>query len=245
MSEKLTDMKEVSHIARSFMRKWDTGVLSTQFSKNDSEYPLGSVTPYVLTEEGDVIILISDIAIHTRNVKANPRVGFTVFDMESSHKQASSRVMLIGDASVVKEGDTGYETVSEKYFTFFPMARNYFKAHGFDFWRIRPNHVHFIQGFGKIYTFEASEGWHTEAPTWLGEEQGAITHMNDDHKDTLVAFGEKLLEKKAEEVSLISVDREGFHMKMDNSIHYINFLNDAGDAQGLHREFVALAKSVK
>ncbi len=245
MSERLTDMKEVSHVARSFMRNWDTGVLSTQFTKSESDYPLGSVCPFVLTEEGDVIILISDIAIHTKNIKANPKVGFTVFDMTSSHKQASSRVMLIGDASVVKEGDDNYKSVSEKYFTFFPMARNYFKAHGFDFWRIRPNHIHFIQGFGKIYTYEASEGWKTEAPEWHGEEQGAIDHMNEDHADTLISFGEKLLDKTAKEVSLISVDREGFHMKIDDNIHYLNFLADAGDAKGLHREFVKLAKSVK
>ncbi|MEC7277526.1 MAG: DUF2470 domain-containing protein [Bdellovibrionota bacterium] len=245
MSEKLTDMKEVSHIARSFMKGWDTGVLSTQFTKEENDYPLGSVTPFVMTEEGDIVILISDIAIHTRNIKANPKVGFTVFDMESSHKQASSRVMLIGDAEVVKEGAEDYTSVSEKYFTFFPMARNYFKAHGFDFWKIKPNHIHFIQGFGKIYTFEAEKGWRQDPPAWKGEEMGAITHMNEDHKDTLHSFGEKLLEKKAEEVSLISVDREGFHMKLDNSIHYLNFLSDAGDASGLHREFVSLAKSVK
>ena len=99
--EKLTDMKEVSRIARSFMRKWDSGVLSTQYETEGSDYPFGTLCPFVITEEGDIVVLISNIAVHTKNVKANHRVGFTVFDLEASHKQAAPRVCLVGDAEIV------------------------------------------------------------------------------------------------------------------------------------------------
>lgn len=242
MEEK--DYRAISKTARSFMKDRDAGVLSTHFSKNEDSYPLGTVCPFVLTDEGNVIILISDIAIHTKNIMADPKVGFTVFDMTSNNKQASPRVMLIGDASVIKKENKDYERISENYFTFFPQARNYFQAHGFDFWSIKPNHIHFIQGFGKISTYEAKEGWALDLPEWLGEDQFAIDHMNSDHKDTLFKLCEKEWGTMPNEVSLVSVDREGFHLKADENFHYLNFLDDAGDAQGLHREFVKLAKSL-
>lgn len=244
MSEILKDMREVSKIARAFMKNWDCGVLSTQLTKDSNDFPFGTVAPFVLTEEGEVVILISNIAIHTKNILENPRVGFTVFDMEAVNKQASPRVCLTGNAELVDEKNDPerYKNVSERYFTFFPAARNYFQAHGFYFYAIRPNHVHFIRTFGQIYTFDAEDFWHLPTPDWKGTEDKAIEHMNDDHQDALKKYALKYLEADSDEVSLVTVDGEGFHIKVDENIHYINFLNPAFDQEGLRREFVALSR---
>ena len=243
--EKLTDMKEVSRIARSFMRKWDSGVLSTQYETEGSDYPFGTLCPFVITEEGDVVVLISNIAVHTKNVKANHRVGFTVFDLEASHKQAAPRVCLVGDATIVDEEKEPerYEQISEKYLTFFPMARNYFKAHDFYFYTIRPKHIHFIRTFGQIYNYSAEGNWTLPTPEWKGSEDSAIEHMNTDHKDTLMKYSRTFLDKETEDVTVMAVDGEGFHMKVEDKVHYLNFPTSAFDNAGLRREFVALAKN--
>jgi heme iron utilization protein len=244
MSEIIKDMREVSKVARAFMKNWDTGVLSTQFSKEGNDFPFGTIAPFVLTEEGDVTILISNIAIHTKNILENPRVGFTVFDMEAVNKQASPRVCLTGTAELVdqKNDPEKYAAVSERYFSFFPAARNYFKAHGFYFYNIRPDHIHFIRTFGQIYTFDAEDFWHLPTPEWKGMEASAIEHMNADHKDALKKYALTYLELESEDINLISVDGEGFHLKVDEKIYYLNFLNSAFDREGLRREFVALSR---
>ena len=243
--ELIKDKKEVSRIARTFMKKWDSGVLSTLYDMESQHYPMGSMTPYVLTEEGDVVILISDLAHHTKNIWKAPRVSFTVFDLESKHKQASPRVNLVGEATQIDEEKEPekFKLVSEKYFTFFPVARNYFKAHNFYFFTIRPKHVHFVRTFGQIYDYLAEDFWSTPLPEWKGNEQSAIDHMNEDHKDTLVKFSKNVLGEEKQDVTLVSVDAEGFHMKIEDSFHYMNFQSDASDMEGLHREFVALARS--
>jgi putative heme iron utilization protein len=245
MNKKLTDMKEVSKIAQTFMRKWDCGVLSTQYELEEGAFPFGSLTPFVLTEECDVIVLISDLAIHTKNILANPKVGFTVFDMESSHKQASPRVMLTGNARLIEEqgNPEEFQKICDRYLSFFPQAKNYFKAHSFYFYSIRPNHIHFIRTFGQIYNFSSEGNWTQPTPEWKGSESDAIEHMNDDHKDALQRMTKKYLEKDSSNVSLLAVDGSGFHLKVDDEIHYMSFLGNATDANGLHREFVALAKS--
>lgn len=242
--EKLTDMKEVSKLARTFMKNWDSGVLSTQYTQEKGDYPFGTLCPFVIMEDGEIAILISDIAVHTKNVKNNPKVGFTVFDMTAAHKQAASRVCLIGDATKVdeKENPERYKEVSQRYINFFPMAANYFKAHNFFFYTIKPVHIHFIETFGKIYNYSGDE-WNISMPKWKGSEQRAIDHMNEDHKISLVKFAKHFLDRETDQVSLMAVDGEGFHMKVDEEIHYFNFLADASDAEGLHREFVKLSKS--
>lgn len=244
MSEIMKDMREVSKVARAFMKNRDCGVLSTQFSKEGHDFPFGTVAPFVMTEEGEIIILISNIAIHTKNILENPRVGFTVFDMEAINKQASPRVCLTGNAELVDEKNDPerYINVSEKYFTFFPSARNYFSAHGFYFYTIRPDHVHFIRTFGQIYTFDTEDFWPLPTPEWKGTENAAIEHMNTDHQDALKKYALKYLEQETDEVSLLSVDGEGFHLKVDERVYYLNFLGTAHDREGLRREFVALSR---
>ena len=243
--ELIQDKKEVSKIARAFMKKWDSGILSTLGEHDGKSYPLGSLTPYVLTEEGEVIILVSDLAPHTHNIWKAPQVCFTVFDMEASHKQASPRVSLSAEATQVDEQKEPekFKTISEKYFTFFPMARNYFKAHNFFFFTIKPVHVHFIRTFGQIYSYKAEGVWDLPTPEWKGSEQSAIDHMNEDHKDSLVKYTKSLLDEEMEDATLVAVDSEGFHIKSDSKFHYMNFQGLANDMNGLHREFVALSKN--
>ena len=67
-SERTLNYTEISKMARAFMRNWDTAVLSTYQLYDEDSYPFGSITPFVLSDEGDVIILISDLANHTKNI---------------------------------------------------------------------------------------------------------------------------------------------------------------------------------
>lgn len=242
--ERLTDMKEVSKIAKAFMKGWDSGVLSTQFDDNSELFPLGTLSPFVLTEEGQITILISDLAVHTKNIIKNNKVGFTVFDMEASHKQASPRVSLTGIASLVDETESpeDFERISERYLTFFPVARNYFKAHNFYFYTIKPQFIHFIRTFGQIYSFKAEDHWTTQLPEWIGKHQSAIDHMNSDHGDALKRYAKNFLKIDSDNVELYAVDGEGYHLKVDGKLHYLNYLSPAFDKDGLHREFVKLAK---
>ena len=63
--------------ARCLMRTQHTGVLST-VSLSLKGYPFGSVTPYWMTDNGDLILYASDIAQHSRNMKADSKVSLCV-----------------------------------------------------------------------------------------------------------------------------------------------------------------------
>src|SRR6185295_12291531 len=90
----------------------------------------------------------SDIAQHTKNIVADSRVSLTVVEKgESDDVQAHGRVTVIGDARRV----AGDDDIRERYFRYFPSARQYEQTHGFDFFRLEPVRIRFIGGFGQIF----------------------------------------------------------------------------------------------
>tara|TARA_B100000925_G_scaffold224347_1_gene172939 strand:+ start:6733 stop:7497 length:765 start_codon:yes stop_codon:yes gene_type:complete len=243
-TKKEIDYKSISRDARSFMKNNDSGVLST-ILKDHEGCPFGSICPYVVSEEGEIIILTSDIAIHTKNMNDNPRVAFTVFDMTSKNKLASSRVSISGKATKIdsESNSKKLENISSLYLKFFPEAKSYFKAHKFDFFAIKPELVHYIKTFGSIYTFSATENWDIPKAQWnSGQGEFAIDHMNKDHQSSLHDYAKKFLDMEAKEIELISVDVEGFHMKVDEEVKYLNFYQDATADDSLRKEFVALIR---
>ena len=59
------------------IRNKNTGVLSTYCNKNHG-FPYGSFLPYVHINQFDILILISDIAEHTKNLNEFKKFSFVI-----------------------------------------------------------------------------------------------------------------------------------------------------------------------
>ncbi len=75
---------------RSLLESQQHGVLAT-LSARHAGWPFASVTPYALTEDGQPILLLSQLAEHTRNVLADPRASLFV-QAPGEDPQAVARV---------------------------------------------------------------------------------------------------------------------------------------------------------
>lgn len=133
--------------ARDFLHSTQSGVLSTH-SVRFAGYPFGSISPFVLDDDVNPLILISTIAEHTRNIIADPRVSLIVFDPASPDIQAGARVTLLGEAKVA---DKQVGALRERYLARFPQAAQYFDMHDFMFYCIAVQQARYIGGFGKIH----------------------------------------------------------------------------------------------
>ena len=131
------------------------GILST-ISIDVPGYPFGSVTPYCADEECRPLIYISQIAQHTRNILADSRVSLTIIESKggSGDVQAQGRLTCIADARPIV-GNTA--SISERYFYYFPSAKQYSQTHDFAFFRLDLVRVRFIGGFGQICWLEPDE----------------------------------------------------------------------------------------
>ena len=168
--------------ARGLLLKESFGVLST-ISLDVPGYPFGSVTPYSVDDQCRPIVYISQIAQHTRNIIADPRVSLTVVENSggSDDVQAKGRVTCIANARPVAETEAG---VRERYFRYFPSSRQYDQTHDFVFFRLEPVRVRFIGGFGQIFWVEPAE-FMVPNPFSAVQELRIIEHMNNDHRDAL------------------------------------------------------------
>ncbi|HSY42155.1 MAG TPA: pyridoxamine 5'-phosphate oxidase family protein, partial [Polyangia bacterium] len=77
--------------ARALLAAESVGLLST-ISVRRAGTPYGSLTPYALSAGGAPLLLLSALAAHTHNLRADPRAGLFVGDQTAvADPQAGAR----------------------------------------------------------------------------------------------------------------------------------------------------------
>ena len=226
--------------ARQLMRRQHSGILST-ISISVTGYPFGSVTPFMLNGQGDLIIYASDIAQHARNMKMDPRVSLCVNDPHQSDSQANARVTVLGEAHADQVADSD----KARYFRLFPQAKTYEQAHDFRFYQIKTTRVRYIGGFGEIYWF-AKENWQQSFVDMTESEMGAIEHMHDDHMDALQEIAAFESEQKvSEEVHMLSIFHDGFHLSIDEKILFVKYSAPLNTPEELRQAIVEITHNAR
>lgn len=227
------------------------GTLSTA-SKRHPGFPFGSLMPFALDEEGRPIFLISALAMHTQNLRADPRASLLVVEeAREGDPLGAGRVTLVGNAAEVPLEER--EAARELYLAVHPNARYWVDFGDFAFFRMEVVDLYFVGGFGVMGWVEAPE--YAEAgPDPLAEAAaGIIAHMNEDHEDALEALarrhGEIGPEVSITEPRMSAVDRLGFFVKMKTDDRYrglrINFPQPVENPGEVRAAMVAMVKEAR
>lgn len=198
--------------ARTLVHLGRIGSLST-LSRKQPGFPFGSVMPYSVDEHGRPIFLISTMAMHTQNLKAEPRASLLVTQLDGeSDPLGAGRVTLLGNAVTVAEAELAQ--VRKLYLERYANSKYWVDYEDFSFYRMDVVDVYYVGGFGVMGWVEAS-GYSTARPDPLADAMaGIIEHMNADHKDSLVLLARKFAGIEAEEAAMTSVDRLGFQVRL-------------------------------
>ena len=113
-------------------------------------YPYNSVMPYVLDENGFPIVLLSDLALHTENIKDNPKASFIITQGDPF---SGSRLTLLGEFVVIPEEEC--KAVREAYIAAHKDAEEWVDFGDFNFYKLDVKKVYWVGGFGS----EAYIGW--------------------------------------------------------------------------------------
>jgi hypothetical protein len=123
-------------------------VLAT-ISARRAGWPFASLAPYATTQHGEPLLLLSELAEHTRNLRHDPRASLLVQDSTSAEDpQAGARVTLLGTAEPV-DADANSEA-EQRYTTRHPQATEYFTLGDFHLWVLRVEEARFVNGFGDM-----------------------------------------------------------------------------------------------
>lgn len=225
--------------ARSLLLKCYDGVLST-ISIAMPGYPFGSVVPFCLDRHGHPVILIADIAQHTRNVLADSRVSLIVFDRAARDLQANGRLTLLADAERIESSD---EDIPARYYRYFPDARDYHLTHGFAFFRLNVKRLRFIGGFGAIHWLEPADVLPVN-PFAMALEAGMAEHMNADHVDAMRRYCRDLgfADTDTLKPQFAGCDAEGFHLVVGDQVLRVLFPRAVSTPQEVRAALAAMAR---
>jgi len=225
--------------ARILLRAHRYGVLSTLSNKFNG-YPFGSITPYLVDHDGSLLILISTLAEHTKNILHDPRVSLITHNQQDPHIQTQGRVTAIGNATL----EPDREQVGQRYLRYFPEAQTYFAMHDFSFYRIRPLAIRYIGGFGKIH-WVGMENYAVHPYPLIGQESDVIAHMNSDHQDNLRNYCQHFHQCAALDVTMLGIDLDGFDVRADGKVLRFDFAHPVTDAQQARVALVEMARISK
>ncbi|HUR49974.1 MAG TPA: DUF2470 domain-containing protein [Acidimicrobiales bacterium] len=202
-----------SERARTLLHATKSGSLAT-ISVDFPGYPFGSVVSYALDETGRPLLLLSDLAEHTRNLQADSRASLMATeDDRPGDVLALGRVTLIGDLSPVPEEDR--PVVRSTYLGAHPNAL-YVDFGDFNFYRLDVSSVRYVGGFGHMSWVEADEYSAAEPDPLRSEQTAILEHMNNDHGDSLVVYAKAFGGvPEAIGATMLTCDRYGFDLLIE------------------------------
>jgi putative heme iron utilization protein len=125
------------------------GVLATLSARRDG-WPFASVAPYALSEGGEPLFLLSDLAEHTRNVRADPRASLLVqAGASADDPQAGARVTLLGRVIALPAEPEASEARA-RYVARHPAAAEYAALTDFHVYVLEVEEARMIGGFGDM-----------------------------------------------------------------------------------------------
>jgi putative heme iron utilization protein len=169
--------------------------------------------PYGLDHYANLIFLISTMAMHTQNVKADPRSSLLVTQPDAvGDPLGASRVTLIGNVAPVPEADAA--EARKLYLARYADSEYWVDFDDFSFYRMNVVDVYYVGGFGVMGWVSASEYYGGQPDPLADSAIGMIQHMNADHGDALILLARAFAGIEAREAAMTSVDRLGFHVRL-------------------------------
>jgi len=232
--------EETGAEARALLSAAYQGVLSTH-SQDMPGFPFGSVAPYCLDADGCPLLLISDIAQHTKNLRADARSSFIVMQ-GGEDIQAGARLTLVGDCRPLPPENV--EAAAARYYRYFPEARDFHRTHDFHFFRLVPARCRYIGGIGRIHWLAADAVLRAN-PFTAEREAGIVGHMNDDHADALRHYCQQAGIALPAEVApvMTGIDAEGLHLRLGARIVRIPFDAPVDTPLAAREALVAMARA--
>jgi heme iron utilization protein len=169
--------------------------------------------PFALDPAGCPLVLISNMAMHTQNLMAEPRCSLFVGQANADGDPlGAARATLIGLAESVPASDLA--SVREIYLARHENSRYWVDFSDFSFFRLHPVDLYYVGGFGVMGWVEASD-YESAAPDPLaGAASGILAHMNADHEDAMILLAHSHAGVEATQATMTSVDRLGFTLRL-------------------------------
>ncbi|HXF88586.1 MAG TPA: DUF2470 domain-containing protein [Xanthobacteraceae bacterium] len=231
---------DAKFVAKKLLREARTGALATLLAGSGDPYC--SLVNVATAADGAPLLLISRLAVHTKNIMADPRVSLMLDERKAGDPLEGARVMLMGTAIPATD-----EASRRRYLARQPEAEMFAGFGDFSFYRIELKGAHLVAGFGRIVDLKPAD-LHTDltgAEPLLKAEPEVIAHMNQDHADTCRLYATRLLGAPDGNWRCVGCDPEGLDLQRDRTGLRLAFPRRVAEPGALRQVLRALAEQAR
>jgi len=194
--------------AKKLLREARSGALASLMPVTGDPYC--SLVNVATEPSGAPLMLLSRLALHTKNILADSRVSLMLDERKAGDPLEGARVMLMG--KVAEERSSSARTA---YLLRHPEAEQFVNFNDFSFYRLAIGKAHLVAGFGRIVDLSAQDILTdlSDAAALLEAQSGAIAHMNADHAEACRLYATRLLGAPDGDWRCVGIDPEGLELQ--------------------------------
>ncbi len=209
--------------ARRLLRSHHYGALCTLSKKLDG-YPFGSITPYLVDHDGSLLIYISALAEHTRNIENDPRVSLITHNQRDPAIQMQGRVTVTGNAHWLID----QQQPAARYLRHFPEAADLMLL-DFAFYRIEPVAIRYIGGVGRIHWVSLEAYTVAQAAFFARQEEAHLFEINAHQHGTVQHLLQRVHGVEESDAKVVSLDCDGLDVRCGNRAFRLDFADTITD----------------
>ena len=204
--------------ARKLLREGRSGALATLMPPRQDPYC--SLVNVATLPDGAPLLLLSRLALHTRNLLHDPRVSLLLDERKEGDPLEGARVMLQGTVASTADGHARGRYLARQ-----PEAEMFVDFADFGFYRMTLEGAHLVAGFGRIVDLTASDLVTdlNEAAALVDAEPEIVAHMNDDHADAVRLYAHALLHAPDGAWRCVGCDPDGLELQLGRTALRLTF----------------------
>ncbi|MDO8421732.1 MAG: pyridoxamine 5'-phosphate oxidase family protein [Parvibaculum sp.] len=117
-------------------------------------FPFASLVTFATDDAQRPLLLLSKLAQHTTNLETDTRASLLIGKSDMPDTQTRSRATLVGHIAPLEEA-AAIAAARTKFLARHPSAETYVDFNDFRFFAMTIDHVHVVEGFGRIVGFPA------------------------------------------------------------------------------------------
>jgi hypothetical protein len=230
--------QELGAAARRLVRSRDRAALGTSLGGR----AFVSLVAAACDSDASPLLLLSDLAQHTKNLVAESSVSL-LFEDVAGHPDplAGPRLTLLGRAERCDDPRAAARLAARH-----PASAAYAGFADFHLYRVSIERGHLVAGFGRIAWIEAAElSFGADAGALAAAEPEILDHMNRDHAEAIELYARHLLGRQAVGWQMTGIDPEGLDLRCGGETARLDFAAPVLNPAAARRELVALAQGAR
>ena len=182
--------------------------------------PYASLVLVAVDPDASPLLLLSDLAQHSRNIAFDPRVSL-LLDATEGHPDplTGPRLTLLGRAQ-----PTDDPRCLARFVAHHPASAAYAGFRDFHLYRVVVERGHLVAGFGRIEWIDGADfRFPVDARALAAAESEILRHMNEDHLEAIAHYARSLLGRSGTGWRMTGIDPEGIDLRCDGETARLDF----------------------